>query len=319
MLNSAGHKESFTIQKGGTSMNTIQFKEFDRARTLIKNGKAHAAVTILSKLNDEVNEFRINRALVAASLADHQYMSARRLAEERVSDYLSQESDAQLLIRVELADQQFMTARRQIAQLPQWSNQLMPLVKRAEENALTTMNTSLRERWREFYHLGDTSFKEQQRRMSVANRLPLSYYLKGAIFLLRDPFTNPLIRASLLENLQPLKIEQPVKIYWIDEQDHDLNLADLKAIDSMRIVQQLRQLIADKYANQDPVSLKTAQRELNLQLIYLYPFIDLAIHDPISWVTALTSSGQLVKPNHSVENALLWQRKINRLVARISH
>ncbi|WP_367341810.1 hypothetical protein [Limosilactobacillus sp.] len=300
-------------------MNDSQLKKFDRARILIKNGKAHAAATILAKLNDEVDEFRINRALVAANLADHQYMAARRLAEERVSDYLKEKSDAQLLIRVELADQQFMTARRQIAKLPQWSVQLMPLVKDAEENALATMNTSLRERWREFYHLGDTSFKEQQRRMSVANRLPLSYYLKGAMFLLRDPFTNPLIRASLLENLQPLKIQQNVKVYWIDEQEHDLNLADLQAIDSMGVVQQLRQQIADKYANQDPVSLQTAQRELNLQLIYLYPFIDVAVTDPNSWVTALTSSGQLVKPNHSVEKALDWQRKINRLVTRISH
>ncbi len=305
--------------KGDASMNDSQLKKFDRARILIKNGKAHAAATILAKLNDEVDEFRINRALVAANLADHQYMAARRLAEERVSDYLKEKSDAQLLIRVELADQQFMTARRQIAKLPQWSVQLMPLVKDAEENALATMNTSLRERWREFYHLGDTSFKEQQRRMSVANRLPLSYYLKGAMFLLRDPFTNPLIRASLLENLQPLKIQQNVKVYWIDEQEHDLNLADLQAIDSMGVVQQLRQQIADKYANQDPVSLQTAQRELNLQLIYLYPFIDVAVTDPNSWVTALTSSGQLVKPNHSVEKALDWQRKINRLVTRISH
>lgn len=300
-------------------MNKSQIDKFNQARSLIKKGKAHTAISILTKLNDEVDEFRVNRALVAANFADHQYMTARRLAEERVSDYLHDEQDAELLIRVELADQQFMTARRQIAKVPKWRDNLMPLVQRAEENALMTMDTSLRERWREFYHLGDTSFKEQQRRMAVANRLPLSYYLKGAIFLLRDPFTNPLIRASLLENLQPLHLHQAVKIYWIDEQEHDYNLSHLQTIDSMPTVRKLRALIEKKYAQQDPVSLKTAQRELNLQLIYLYPFIDIAVEDPVSWIMALTSSGQLISPNKSVERALSWQRTINRLIVRISH
>ena len=300
-------------------MNAQQKKRLEQGQRLLKQGKAHQAASVLVKLNDEVDDFQINRALVAAEYADHQFMTARRLAEEKVTAYLHQEGDARLLIKVEVADQQFMTARRQIAQLNRWQKILLPLVQDAEKKAEATMNTSLRERWREFYHLGDNSFKEQQRRLAAANRLPLPYYLKGAIFLLRDPFTNSLIRASLLENLQPLKIERQVKVYWLDEEEHDYNLADLRPIDSLATVRKLRQLIKTKYADQDPVSLQTTQRELNLQLIYLYPFIDVAIEDPQSWLTALTSSGQLINPDPAVEKALRWQRLINRLVVRISH
>lgn len=300
-------------------MDTKQKEQWQQGSKLLKKGQFHEAAALLDRLNNQVDDFRVNLALTFAEYQDQQYLRARQIAEERAADYLKTLKDAELLINVEIADQQFMTARRQIAMVRQWQEQLLPLVEAGEQKAEATMMTSVKTRWREFYHLGDKSFREQQQRLLAASRLPLPYYLKGALFLLRDPFTNPLIRSSILETLQPLKIERQAKVYWLDEQEHELNLAQLQPIDSLPVAQQLRQMVETRYRDKDPVSYQTISRELNLQFIYLYPFLGLAIDEPKSWLSALTSSGNMVQRDEGVEKALRWQQRINRLVTRISH
>lgn len=268
-------------------------------------------------LNEKTDDYRVNQLLTLALQHDGQVQHAIKLAEEHVEDYLQTKRGAKQLVSLELAGQQFITARRQAAFVPQWKDELTKLIITAEKRAKKTMEVTLQTRLKSFYHLGDGSFNEQRQRLMEAEQLPLDLYLTGAIFLLRDPFTKELIKSSILETLQPLSIDREVKVRWLDGHDHQLNLKDLQPLTKIEEVAAMQEILDKKYGQSDPSTLKEMTDELQLQMIFLYPFINKAVTDPQAWVTAMTSFGRQVEPTPSVDDARRWQRKIQQLVDQL--
>ncbi len=295
-------------------MNQKQQEQLQQGRQLINQGKYQRAIDILQPLNEQTADYQVNRALTEALYHDGQVQLAIKIAEDHVEDYLQSQGGAMQLVTLELAGQQFITARRQAAFVPKWQAELLKQVEAAEAKAQQEMGTSLNAKLKSFYHLGDGSFNKQRQRLIEAEQLPLSMYLTGALFLLRDPFTKPVIKSSLLETLQPLKIDRQVTILWLDDHEYRLNLRDLQPLTKVKEVVVAQQLIDEKYGQSDPSTLSAVNDQFQLQMIFLYPFINKAMVDPAAWVTAMTSFGKLVSPSKAVNDALKWQRKIQRLV-----
>lgn len=147
--------------------------------------------------------------------------------------------------------------------------------------------------------------------------LPLNDYLVGAKFLLRDPDTHPLIKSSLVQVLQQLRLNEELTVLWLDEKEHPLNIKELKPLGELTVVKEGERLIAVRFADQDPLSYQTYLREFHLQLAFMYPFVELAIEDPDAWVQALVaySASGNEKP---ILRAHQWQERINALVTRLS-
>lgn len=295
-------------------MNQKQTDQLKQGQQLLKRGKFKQAIDLLQPLNEQTADYQVNRALSEALYHDGQVQLAIKIAEDHVEDYLHSRVGAKQLVTIELAGQQFITARRQAAFVPQWQEPLLKLIEAAETTAEHNMGMTLKTRLKSFYHLGDGSFQEQLQRLLEAEQLPLDMYLTGAMFLLRDPFAKPVIKSSLLETLQPLKIDRQVTILWLDGQEYQLNLRDLQPLTKIKEVAAGQRLIDQKYGQSDPSTLSAVTDQFQLQMIFLYPFIDKAVVDPAAWVRVLTSFGQLVSPTKAENEALVWQRKIQRLV-----
>lgn len=295
-------------------LNQQQQEQLMRGKKLVDERQFHQAVTELTSLNEQTADFAVNQVLTAALKGDGQVQLAIKIAEDHVEDYLETEKTAKQLVDLELAGQQFITARRQAAFVPQWKAALNRQIEVAEQQAEVTMKATLTNRLKSFYHLGDGSFRQQRQRLLEAEQLPLEMYLTGALFLLRDPFTKPLIKSSILETLQPLKIDRQVTILWLDDQEYQLNLAQLVPLTKIPQVATMLTALEKKYGQSDPATLAAMTDQLNLQMIFLYPLIDHAVVDTEAWLTALTSAGRLVSPDEKVVAAQKWQRKIQHFV-----
>lgn len=104
-------------------------------------------------------------------------------------------------------------------------------------------------------------------------------------------------------------------IYWLDHEEHQFYPVKISATEELKIVKEIRQSIKEAFANSDPQSFKLYSRNFDLQLMFLYPFVDLAIQDSNSWFAALTNNADAQGQNES--QATKWQKLIERLAAKM--
>lgn len=298
-------------------MTPAQQKMFHQADQLLDQGHYHEAARQFGKLYDQVDEFVINRQLVKALYEDQQYAEADAYASEHLNDYAQSKELMQQLLDVELANQCFIDVRIQLAALPKWHDEFINQVQEAEKRQITNYQATVRTQLQRFYHLGDVSFNEQQQRFKEALHLPLEQYLTGARFLLRDPFVNPLIRSSIMQILQKLRLTGKIKMYWLDDQEHEIDLATLPSVEKMPQVVQIEKRLGKDFAH-DPTSYQMFMQEFRLELTFLYPLIDQAIPNADAWYQALTAYSQSSDHDKAVMRAKEWQEQIARLAQRLS-
>lgn len=298
-------------------MTPLQQERFHQADQLLDQQHYHEAAQRFAALYEEVDEFVVNRQLVKSLYEDQQYAEALSYANEHLNEYTASRELMQLLIEVELHAQAFIDVRVQLNSLPKWHDEFIKQVEQAESSFAKHYQTSLNSQLKQFYHLGDGSFAEQQRRFKAASHLPLKQYLIGAKFLARDPFVNPLIRSSLLQIMQRLHLQERITIYWLDEQEHEVDLGRLQDVESIQTVQQIESMIKKEFSQLDPLSYQMFDQEFHLQLAFLYPLIELAIPNPTAWYQALTAYSQSTDQDYDVILAKQWQNQIARLAQRL--
>ena len=298
-------------------MTPLQQEQFHQADQLLDQQHYHEAAQRFAAWYEEVDEFAINRQLVRALYEDQQYAEAAFYAVEHLNDYVTSKELMQLLINVELHAQAFVDVRVQLNALPKWHDEFIGQVEQAENEFAAHYQTTLNSQLKQFYHLGDGSFAEQQRRFRAASHLPLKQYLIGAKFLVRDPFVNPLIRSSLMQMLQRLHLTGKIMIYWLDEREHLIDLAKLSDVESIPVVSQVEKMIKRDFSQQDPLSYQMFNQEFHLQLAYLYPLVELAIPDAGAWYQALTAYSKSTDQDQDVVLAKRWQNQIARLAQQL--
>ncbi|MGM9892456.1 hypothetical protein [Limosilactobacillus sp.] len=299
-------------------MDEEQAKQYQKAQHLIAEKQWLAAAAILEELINKAPNDEVTKKLVWALYQAQQFARAFVYFVEQPAVFTSERQDAELAVRLLLHNQSYIAARLFINELPlAWQTPLLSLVVDSENQAREKYQTTLQTRLRSFYHLGDCSLAEQQERVSDAQQLPLQEYLTGAQFLLRDPFTHQLIKASLVDTLRQLGVDEQVTVRWLDGQEYQLVPADVLAIDEQPVVRELRARLAAELGNQNPSELQLANQELQMQLMILYPLIEQKITDATGWIQYLIARirGEQVATNPAIEQL---QGQLSKIIDDLS-
>lgn len=269
-------------------MDKGQSEKYQQALQLMAEEKWLDSAVILEDLINESPNDDVNRHLVRALYEAKQYQRAFVYFVEQPLAFTETYSEACLGVQLMLHNQSYMAARQFIVELPTaWQGPLRRDVSEAEMAADQKYRVTIQTLLRSFYHLGDCSLSEQQERLSEAQQLPLNDYLTGAQFLLRDPFTHELIKASIIDTLRQATVNKELTLQWIDKQDYQINPSQLQAIDDLPVVKELRQELNRRLGSKNPTQFQLASQELRLQLMLLYPLIEEKVTSPGEWIDYL--------------------------------
>ena len=294
-------------------MTPQQEERFNHANRLYQEGRAKDARPLLEDLYDEVDASEVNHVLVATLYELKQYSQAFRIANEQAATFYESDNLSRLYVEVALKNQSYILARQFIAKRDGDGEELLQLVDQAEEAARKSMPTTIKQGVKDFYHLGDGSLNDQQARFNDAYQLPLKEYLQGARFILRDPYANYLVKASILQVLMELQVKEELTILWIDDHEYPVTPARLVLPTTEPVVREVDGYIAAKYGNSDPMTYQMLINEFHLQATFLYPFVNRTITDPGAWFAVLDPN-QDEGDSTSISQARGWQQRIERLI-----
>ncbi|MBB1123471.1 hypothetical protein [Limosilactobacillus albertensis] len=294
-------------------MNEAQQDKYLQAKKLVDEEQWQDASEILEELVTEVDDSEVGRLTIIALYHTQQFTRACTYLFEYLEVMFDDFTDAQIAISILVQNELFVLARQVISNLSQWQDKLLSLVVAGEEKSRQEYQETLQARLRDFYHLGDYSLTEQQSRLQAAFKLPLNEFITGSKFLLRDPYTHPLVKSSLVELLCKLQVNDPVTIYWLDKTEYTVIPADLLPLNGLPIVAEGKRLISIKCGNQNPQTERLASQEFQLQVMFLYPRVEQTIVDIDEWINILIGriEGKTIKEK---SGAAKWQSRLGEQI-----
>lgn len=299
------------------NLTSDQLKQLAKAKRLLQDESWSPASTILEKLYQDCENIEIGHLLVEALYMDKQYKLAQQYANEHQDSYLATESLYRLMVSLLLRNHQFIIARQFALLSPkkEWHSRAQANIENQEKSDLEKLGATIKTITRQFYHLGDEEFIEQKRRFELAYQLPLEQYVMGAKFLLRDPFTNPLIRSSILQVLQRLKFNAIIKLYWLDHQEHKIDCATLRPMNEIEPVVTVSTQFENLLGQSDPITLQILEQEFQLQMAFCYPLIEQVVTDAKLWaqIAVARMAGKTVTENKVTGEIIKWQVKLTAL------
>lgn len=288
-------------------------EKLNQAIVAYQSGKLKTALPIFEDLYDQLD----NPELII-DYADNLYQLKRYTQASKVAQNdigLFVEKAPELFVKIMLVTDRPLDARLFITRLPETqAGKYKIMIEEAEAKMIKAKTASIREISRNFTHLGDYSFDEQETRFNLAPALPLKEYIQSAKFVLRDPYVNPLIKSSISNDLVILNVSEKMMIYWLDEQEHAFIPKEVKTFSDLPAVQEVFEQLKHAYSQNNPHSFEIYTETFNLQLLYLYPFAQEVITDPKAWFQALTSS----KPKNieKYQEAKHWQELIAKYISQ---
>ncbi|MCT8389610.1 type I restriction endonuclease subunit R [Leuconostoc holzapfelii] len=259
-----------------------------RAQTEMKQENWHDAAESLTVIYETIATFDINYRLVTALFMDEQYQLAASYADDFLLNYLEEETDFRMLVALAIQNQNFVYAQQLVMLWQDETVQAAVLsdIRDAEVRAKTTMAATFQTIARQFYHLSDYSIMEQRDRYESARHLPVDEFIVGARYLLVDPFAIPIIRATLLEDLQKLQVAEPVQYRWLDDEIYTIALNQLPLLTDSEIFEEIADYLDEKVGQDDPIALDLLAQQVRFELTLLYPRVTEVVTDPEGWVDA---------------------------------
>ncbi|GAX05616.1 hypothetical protein IWT25_00940 [Secundilactobacillus pentosiphilus] len=260
---------------------------------------------------------KINHLLVKSLFEDHQYKMAYTVMMDNLNSYLMDGQHVILMVRVLLVNHQLLMAHVLTATVPRLPAEVGQLLFQAEEEA--RQKPGFRKDYQTFYQLSALTLNQQQQAFEKGKQLPLGEWVTATKALLIDPFVKPIIRVSLLEMVQKLKLKERFTFRWLDNKNYEVAGNQLKSLAEVKKVGILERTLQAMLGDHDPMTQQLYQNELGLQVTLLYPFIDRAIPDPQAWVTRLIQGDQeqsaALPTAYSVE---WWQRKLSQIMSEMT-
>ncbi|MFT9388877.1 MAG: type I restriction endonuclease subunit R [Leuconostoc sp.] len=259
-----------------------------RAQTEMKQENWHDAAESLTVIYETIATFDMNYRLVTALFMDEQYQLAASYADDFLLNYLEEETDFRMLVALAIQNQNFVYAQQLVMLWQDETVQAAVLsdIRDAEVRAKATMAATFQTIARQFYHLSDYSIMEQRDRYESARHLPVDEFIVGARYLLVDPFATPIIRATLLEDLQKLQVAEPVQYRWLDDEIYTIALNQLPLLTDSEIFEEIADYLDEKVGQDDPIALDLLAQQVRFELTLLYPRVTEVVTDPEGWVDA---------------------------------
>ncbi|WP_220740083.1 type I restriction endonuclease subunit R [Leuconostoc miyukkimchii] len=290
-------------------------EKIDRAQTEMSQENWHDAAETLTTVYDSLSTFEVNYRLVTSLFMDEQYQLASSYADDFLLNYLEEESDFRMIVALAVQNQSFVYAQ-QLAML--WDNldtqeKVLQEIRDAEQRAVENMATTLQTISRQFYHLSDYSMIEQRDRYESARHLPVDQFIVGAKYLLVDPYATPIIRATLLEDLQKLQVPGKIQYRWLDDELYTVVLSELPLLTNSKIFEYIADLLDEKLGNDDPIAMDILAQQVRFELTLLYPRVEEIVTDPESWVEASVNRYYDRQNLSETEKQKKWHDKVRIL------
>lgn len=245
----------------------------------------HQAADYFEMAYSQKQELDLNRILVGTLYEDQQYSLANVYLEDFIDDYLNSKELFKLALNILLKNQNFIYAHEMVNFAdPRWYDEAFEQVERDEALSRSQMAATQKTLAQSFYHLSDGGFAKQRSRFESSFKLPLHEWWSGAKFLLLDPYISPLIRSSLIETAQKLRIDEKVDFYWIDKKIYQVTPSDLKELLLMDSYVSLKKRLDQQLGADDPVASEMLTANLRMQTSLLYPKISTGIFETENWI-----------------------------------
>ncbi|MBB1062314.1 hypothetical protein [Limosilactobacillus fastidiosus] len=296
-------------------MNSEQMKQFEKAKQLSIENKWRDAAAIFLDLRDQVDDEKIIMGATKALYNSNQFKLAYQVAVQSAQVFAN---DLDFLVQVCLKAQHFISTRALILRYPEEVvNKLLPLVQETESKYRQEFKATVQNQLRAFYHLGDYPLVEQQKRLLAADQLPLADFIVGAKFLLRDPFTQQLVKADILNILQQIKCQEKIAMLCIDEKEHQVIPAKLPTAYQNSLIIECQKILKAQLEQTDPQILRALLIQLDLQSILLNPLIDEVITDPSEWVKVMLKRATTGEYSSENKHIIHWQKKLNKFIDKL--
>ncbi|CAK1234030.1 type I restriction endonuclease subunit R [Fructobacillus cardui] len=260
----------------------------DQAEAEFNQEHYHQAADLFVTVYQEEQSLAVNRQLVLALKEDQQYQLAKDYATDFLSDYAQHENLFLLYFDLLLQIQNFVSAQQWTLQSPNQAliEDLLAQIRGIERKAEDQQGQTLKTIAQHFYHLSDESMVAQQERYQQAFHLPVATFVTGAKFLLVDPFASPLMRSTLLSDLQELGETGGVTYQWLDQQRYQIDLQAILPLFSNQSFQKLVAALDDQVGQEDPIAYQALFDQLRLEAMLLFPRLEESILDATAWVDA---------------------------------
>lgn len=295
-------------------MDKEQQADYQQAQRLLAEEKWNQASDILEALLNEVEDPHLARLTIYSLYRAHLFTRASVYVFEYLEILITNFDDAKMAIEIFLESEFYIAARLAVVRLPgEWQEKLMPLIQEKEAQAHQNFRETLQLRLKDFYHLGDQGLYEQQDRLQAAYKLPLQEFVTGAKFILRDPFSHPLVKSSIVELLCKLKVSEQVTILWLDQQEYQIRPIELLPLSLHPVVLAGKEVIRQRLGDNNPQQEQLALQEFQLQVMFLYPRIETVITDIARWIDIIIA--HINDEDVSVSDAEeKWQEKLTQLI-----
>lgn len=269
--------------------NNLTFDELvAKGQLAYENKDYEQALILLDQAYSLDQPSELNWLITKVLVADNQYQTAQVFADEFIESYLENKELAQLYVTIANANHHYLAAREFILWLPHdWQQTLLLSVEHSEIDYRQTMAQTVKTISRHFYHLSDVDSINQHERLIATEKLPLTDYLIGAKFVLIDPFLSQLVKATILDRLRRLQVNDEFKMLWIDQTELMIIPSQLTALDETIVYRQMTTFLAEAEKEFGSVTIQALQEELRLMLMFIYPKLSEVIYEPESWVKGM--------------------------------
>lgn len=242
------------------------------------------AVELLEDAYQMEQTQEINRRLVTSLEAAEQFEHAYRIATERAWVSYVDVQEQETFMRLALKVNRPIAARKMLSQfigdVESWQQKIVS----SENESRLNEQTRIKEMTREFYHLGQTTLTDQHRLLSEMDQLPLKEYVFSAKGVLTDPFSNPLIRATVFESLQHLKYSEDIEMLSVLGDVHVVNAAHSSPLKEMASYKEMLHHLVELENDMDPIMWQGLSQQSELMLQIMYPFVDFGITNVADWL-----------------------------------
>ncbi|MBT9673033.1 hypothetical protein GPK34_13430 [Secundilactobacillus kimchicus] len=291
-----------------------------QANQAFKDGDWQTAVQRYEAIYQTRPSAKINHLLARSlmSLGDAAY--AFEVVLQAPDSYLSDADHFQFLMTVVLENDQLLMANQIAATvtnsaMKQAANQQINMAEQHHRQQV-----GFQAAYQAFYQLATESIAGQRERYERGKQLPLKEWLTATQHLLVDPFVTPIIRVTLLQDLQKLRFDKPVRFQWLIGEPREIVPSQLTDFDEQPTVRQVQERLLETLSRRgtDPgLSVALLEGEM-VNLTLLYPFIDDVVTSPERWVAAASQSldgpsKTPGRPKAEDESMTAWRQKLAAL------
>lgn len=283
-----------------------------RGQSHLQAGELGPAIEAFEKAYALEQSSSINQQLVAALTLDQHYQQAYRYLVEALPAYVNEAAWWPLAFDVMLKSQHFIAARKLMTHLPaETAASYRQQIEQSEEEVLKTEAKQVQTLTKRVARLSELSLADQKRLLAEAQTLPYKAYLFVSQYLLVDPFSLPLTRVTILEELRQLAFDQSIPFLNLLGQEITVRPNALPGLSQDSRYQAIQTRLTENEQGLDPSLASLLRGQVNLLLLCIYPCLPTAIQDVDTWlqqVQTLLLTGQVSDLASEPQEQVRWRQ-----------